>query len=111
MSIKWKEMVAGATLSGAATQVFITPALSSETIQQATVYNPTGAPVTFSLYKVPAGLAVDNSTLICTRSIPAGQCVQANEAINHKLQAGTALWALGTGLTLNISGVEYVPVT
>lgn len=109
MAIAWREMVAGATLTGSATSLYTTPALTAATIQAATIYNSTGAPITVLIYKVPSGKAADITTLISTRSVPAGATVIANEALNHKLQAATQLFATGSGLTLNISGVEYVP--
>lgn len=111
MSMKWREIIAGATLTGAPVSLFTAPDLTYETIQQATIYNPTGAPVTFSLYKVPTGLTPIAATLICTRAVAAGTTVTANEAINHKLEPGTQLFASGLALTLNVSGVEYVPTT
>jgi hypothetical protein len=111
MAMKWREIISGATLSAAPVSLFTAPTLTYETIQQATVYNPTGAPITFALYKVPTGLTPVAGTLICTRSVAAGQCIQANEAINHKLEPGTQLFASGLALTLNVSGVEYVPGT
>ena len=64
--------------------------------------------MTINLYKVPSGLAADATTKICTRIVPAGAVVMLNEAINHKLEGGTQLFADGLALTLNISGVEYV---
>lgn len=109
MSVTWKELIKGASLTSGPVSQYTAPPLTSATVQQATVYNPTGGALTFSLFKVPAGLAADATTLICTRVVPAGQCVQANEAINHKAQAGTQLFAQGAGLTLNVSGVEYIP--
>lgn len=109
MSIVWREMVAGATLTASAVSLYTASALTSATIQAATMNNPTGSPVTVNIYKVPAGMAADATTLICTRSVPAGAVVQANEAINHKLQTGTQIFASGLALTLNISGVEYIP--
>lgn len=109
MSIIWREMVVGAALNATIDPFYIAPSITSASIQAVSVYNPTGAPLTFSLYKVPNGSAAGNATLICTRSVPAGSLVMANEAINHKLQPGTQLYASGNGLTMNISGVEYVP--
>jgi hypothetical protein len=109
MAITWKEMVKAATLTGTSVSLYTAPALASGTIQAATVYNSTGAAIQVNIYKVPPGLAADATTMICTRSVPAGAVVQANEAINHKLQSGTQIFASGAGLTLNVSGVEYVP--
>lgn len=108
MSIAWKELVKAATLTGAPISQYTCPGNTAATIQQATVNNPTGAPVQVNLYKVPSGLAADATTKIATRLVPAGAVVTLNEALNHKLQGGTQLFADGLATTLNISGVEYV---
>lgn len=109
MSIKFKEMVAGQTLTAAAVSYYAAPTLTSATIQAATVYNPTGAPVTVLIYKVPSGGSANASTLISTRAIPAGASLTPIEAINHKLEPGTQIFATGLALTLNVSGIEYIP--
>lgn len=109
MAVKFKEMVKGATLTGAAASLYTSPVLTAASIQAATCYNPTAGAITLSIYKVPAGSAADSSTLICTRSVPAATTMQPVELINHKLEAGTAIYAVGASLTLNISGVEYIP--
>lgn len=109
MSIAWREMIKGATLTGSPVALYTAPGLAMAAIQAATVNNPTGGALTFDLYKVATGLAADATTKICSRSVPAGAVVQAIESINHKLAPGTQLFAAGAGLTLNISGVEYIP--
>lgn len=108
MAITWKEMVNGVTLTGSAVAYYTTPALNAATIQAATAYNPTGGALVVNFYKVPAARAADATTLICTRSIPAGSTITLNETLNHKLQAATQIFASGAGLTLVVSGVEYV---
>ena len=108
MAIAWKEMVNGVALTGAPATYYTTPVITAATIQAATIYNPTGGALTVNFYKVPTARAADATTLICTRSIPAGATVTLNETINHKLQAGTQIFASGNGMTLIVSGVEYV---
>ena len=107
MSITWREMVDGA-ITGSAVTYYTTPVATAATIQAATAYNPTGAPVTVIVYKVPVSRAADATTLICTRVVPAGASVMLNETINHKLEGGTQIFASGAGCTLTISGVQYV---
>jgi len=109
MSVTWKEMVKGSTLTATPTTQYTSPVLASAAIQAISVNNPTGGALTFDLYKVPPGMSSDQTTKICSRSIPAGAVTQPVEAINHKLSPGTQLFAAGVGLTLNISGVEYIP--
>lgn len=107
MAIAWREMVASA-ITGVATSYYTTPAATSATIQAATAYNPTGAPVTVIVYKVPVTRSADATTLICTRIVPAGATVMLNETLNHKLEAATQIFAVGAGCTLTVSGVQYV---
>lgn len=109
MSIVWKELINGQILTGSPAAYYTAGALVSATIQAATIFNPTGGALTVSFYKVPTGRAADASTIICVRVVPSGASVQLNEAINHKLQAGTQIFASGTGMTLAVSGVEYIP--
>lgn len=109
MAITWREMVNGQAMTGVAVSYYTTPALNSATIQAATVYNPTGGALTVNFYKVPPARAADATTLVCSRSVPAGATVPLNETINHKLQAGTQIFATGNGMTLFVSGVEYLP--
>jgi hypothetical protein len=109
MSIKYKEMVRATSLTGTPTSLYAAPSLASAAIHAATAYNPTAGALTVDLYKVPAGLAADATTKIGTRTIPAGALIQIHEAINHKLESGTQIFAAGAGLTLNVSGVEYIP--
>lgn len=109
MAITWREMVNGAAMTGSAVSYYVTPTLNTATIQAATVYNPTAGALTVNFYKVPVSRSADATTLICTRSVPSGATVALNETINHKLQAGTQLFATGNGMTLFVSGVEYIP--
>lgn len=109
MAVTFKEMVSAQTLTAAAVSYYTAPALTSASIQAATVFNPTGAAVAVTIYKVPAAGAANASTTICTRSVPAGATIQPNELINHKLEPGSQIFALGLALTMNISGVEYIP--
>lgn len=109
MAVNFKEMVTGATLTGSAVSYYTAPSLTSGSIQAATAYNPTGSPVTILVYKVPSAGAAGSPNLVCSRAVPAGATVMLNELINHKLAPGSGIYASGLALTMNISGVEYVP--
>ncbi|WP_242176577.1 hypothetical protein [Pseudomonas sp. MONT-RG-20F-20-E-7-02] len=109
MSIKYRELITGATLTGTASSLYVAPPLTSAVIHAVSIFNPTASPITFDLYKVTAGLTAGSPTKISSRIVPPGAVVTSNEAINHKMEAGTQLAATGAGLTLNVSGVEYIP--
>lgn len=109
MSVAFKEMIKGQALTGTPTAYYAAPTGTSATIQAATVSNATGGVVTVDLYKVPPAGAAAGTNKIATRSVPAGQTLTLNDAINHKLEPGSQLFAAGNGLGLTVSGVEYVP--
>lgn len=109
MALKFKEMITGATLTGSAVALYTSPALTAASVQAATCYNPTASVVILQVFKVPVSGSATSATLICSRNVPSGVSVMVNELINHKLEAGTSIFALGAALTLNVSGVEYVP--
>lgn len=107
--ITYKEMVVGQTLTASAVVYYTAPANTAATIHAATVNNPTVAAVVVNLYKVPAAGTAGGPNKIATRTVPAGQTVTLFDALNHKLQPGTQIYADGLGLGLNVSGVEYIP--
>jgi hypothetical protein len=109
MTTKYREMVAGATLTGAATLYYTTPGGTYSAIHACSVTNPTGGVVTVNIYKVPASLTAGAPTKIASKSVPAGATIAVPETINHKLEPGSQIFADGNSCTLNVSGVEYVP--
>lgn len=108
MAVKWVEMASAVTLTDVEMTQYTAPVGTSATIQAVSVYNPTALPVTFVLYRVRADRPVEDAARICSRSVPAGTLIQGHEAINHKLEPGSRIMAVGLGLMLNVSGVEYV---
>ncbi|HBO4891279.1 TPA: hypothetical protein VDV44_001499 [Pseudomonas aeruginosa] len=109
MSLTYSEMIRGQLLTATPTSYYSAPTNASASIQAVTANNPTGAAVVVDLYKVPSGSAADGTTKIASRTVPAGTTVTLFDALNHKLQSGTALFAAGNGCGLNVSGVEYIP--
>lgn len=109
MSITYREMIRAQLLTGSAVAYYTTPTGTAASIQAVTVNNPTAGAVVVNLYKVPSGSAADGSTKIATRTVPAGTTVTLFDALNHKLQATTQLYADGNGLGLTVSGIEYIP--
>jgi hypothetical protein len=108
MTTTYKEMVKGATLTGAASSLYTAPASTSASIQAASANNPTGGAVTLNVYKVPSGRAADATTRIAAKTIVAGATGQFPELVNHKLESGTQIFADGNGCSISISGIEYV---
>lgn len=109
MTTKYREMVAGQTLTGSAASYYTAPTSTYGAIHAASVCNPTGAVVTVNIYKVPTGGAAGSPTKIASKAVSAGATIAVPEVINHKLEPGTQLYADGLACTLNISGIEYVP--
>lgn len=107
--IKYREMVQGVTLTATAASVYTAPANTSATIQAATASNTTGAAVQVDLHKVPVAGSATAANKIATRIVPAGKTVTLFDALNHKLEPGTQLFAVGLDCGLSVSGVEYIP--
>lgn len=109
MTTKYREMVAGQTLTGAAASYYTTPVGTYGAIHAGSICNPTGAVVTVSIYKVPSGGSAASPTKIASKSVAAGATIAVPEVVNHKMEPGTQLFADGLACTLNISGIEYIP--
>lgn len=108
MATTYKEMIKAVTLTGTAASYYTAPTLTSASIHAASANNPTGAPVTINVYKVPLTTTAGPTTRIASKVAPAGLPVHFPELVNHKLEPGTQLYADGLGCSLNVSGIEYV---
>jgi hypothetical protein len=108
MTTTYKEMVKGATLTGAASSLYTAATATSASIQAASANNPTGGVVTLNVYKVPAGRSADATTRIASKNVGIGATAQFPELVNHKLEPGTQIYADGNGCSISISGIEYV---
>lgn len=109
MTTKYREMVAGQTLTGSAVLYYTTPGGTYGAIHAASICNPTGAVVTVNIYKVPSGGSAGSATKIASKIVGAGATIAVPEVVNHKTEPSTQLFADGLACTLNISGIEYVP--
>jgi hypothetical protein len=108
MTTTYKEMVKGATLTGAASSLYTAPTATSASIQAASANNPTGGVVTLNVYKVPTSRSADGTTKIASKNVAAGATAQFPELVNHKLEPGTQIYADGNGCSISVSGIEYV---
>jgi hypothetical protein len=109
MTTKYREMVAGQTLTGSAVAYYTTPTSTYGAVHAVSVSNPTGSPVTVNIYKVPNGGTAGSPTKIGSKVVGAGVTISIPEVINHKLEPGTQIFADGLACTLNVSGIEYLP--
>lgn len=109
MTTKYKEMVKAVTLTGTATSQYTAPSATYASIHAASANNPTGGAVTLNVYKVPTGSVADGTTKITSKTIAAGRTGQLPDLVNHKLEPGTQIYADGSGCSLNVSGIEYIP--
>jgi len=107
--IIYAELVSGRTLTATAATYYTAPTYTQAAIHACSATNPTGAPVTVNLYRVPLGGSAGFQTKIATRVIAAGATSSLIDAINHKLAPGSQIFADGLGCSLNISGIEYIP--
>lgn len=112
-SLSYKTLVKGTALTGSAASIYTAPALTSAAIQAVSVSNPTAGAVSLKLHLVPVAGSATDGNLIATKSIPAAVAGVAtvkpiSEAVNHKLEPGMQLYASGNGMSITISGAEYV---
>lgn len=105
--ITWKTL-GQQVLTGTATLVYSVPANTQAALHAASVWNPTGAPVTVDLFLVPAGGTAIDGTHIDRQVIPAASASTMFNAINQKVSPGAAIYALGLGVTLTLGGAESV---
>lgn len=105
--ITWK-MLGQQVLTGAAALVYTAPSATAATVTAASVWNPTGAPVTVDLFLVPSGGTAIDGTHIDRQVIPAASASTMFNAINQKVAPGAAIFALGLGVTLTLGGAESV---
>lgn len=108
MTVTYKGLVQGASLTGPGAAVYTAPAATSANISAVSVSNPTAGVVALSMHIVPAGGTATNLNRIALKNIAAGAVVPVSEAVNHKLEPGEQLYASGAGLGLTVSGTEYV---
>lgn len=111
MATTYRELIASASLTATVTTYYTAPALTAAAIHAASVSNGTATPVVVNLYKVAVAGTPANPQLIASRTVPANSVLTLHDAINHKLEAGSQLYASGLGCGLNVSGVEYVKET
>ena len=109
--IRYKELVSGQPLTATSAAYYAAPTGTSTAIHAVSVTNTTGAAVVVNLYRVPSGGAASNSNILASRTIAPNATVSMPDATNHKLAAGSSLFADGLGCALNVSGVEYIPGT
>lgn len=108
MATTYKELIKAVTLTASPASYYTAVDKTSASIHAASANNPTGAPVTINVYKVPLATTAGAATRIASKTVPAGSTGQFPELVNHKLEPGTQLYADGLGCSLNVSGVEYV---
>lgn len=95
-------LTAAATVQGAAV-----PSLTKRLIRAATICNPTAAPVAASVYFVPSGGAAGtDNVMISARTISPGESYPCPELVNHGLNAGGTVQALGNGLTFKHAATD-----
>lgn len=97
-------LTAAAVVQGAAV-----PSLTTRVLKAATIANPTGSPISATVYLVPSGGAAGaGNVLISGRSIAAGESYPCPELINQGVNAGGSVQALGAGLVFKYTATDFV---
>lgn len=103
--ITWKQLCQ-TVLTATAANIYQPAGAAVASIHQATLWNPTAAAVVVKFYILPsAGTAGDGNTVFSV-SVGATSAVDVPQLVNHKIPNGSSLFAVGSGVTLTVSGVE-----
>jgi len=109
MTTTAKRLVPGSVLTGSAATYYTAPASTRAVIKSASIVNTTAGAIAATVYIVPAaGTAAAANTLISGLNVAAGATYSCPELINHTLGPGDFIQAMGSGLTLVVSGAEIV---
>ena len=109
MTTTAKRLVYGAVMTGSAAVYYTAGATTKAVIKSATITNTTAGAVPATVHIVPvAGTAGAATAAISLRSVAANETYNCPELVNQVIEAGGMVQALGSGLTLMMSGVEIV---
>jgi hypothetical protein len=102
-------LVSGQVLTGSAAKYAQANAGKRVTIKSASITNTTASVVAVTVYRVASGGSVSaGNTIISARNVAPNETYQCPELINKVLQEGDSIWAVGAGLSLDVSGAESV---
>lgn len=109
MSTSAKRLVPGSILGAAAATYYTAGANTKAVIKSGSVVNTTAGAISVTVYLVTgAGAPTAAAALISDRPVAAGETYTCPELVNHVLNAGDTIQALGNGLTFAVSGAEIV---
>lgn len=111
MAVQWKELVAGATLTGSLASIYESAGATYTAIHAASINNPTNAVVQVDIHIVPAGGSAGPANRVAVKNVLPETTGQAPELVNHKLEPGARIFAVGNGAFITISGATSVPNT
>lgn len=109
MALSIKRLVPGSILTGSAATYYTCPSSKYAILKSLTVANSTASAVSVSLYLVPDGATASAAYLIRPpRLVDVNESYTCPEAVNQVLEGGGTIQAVGSGLTLIVSGAEGV---
>lgn len=111
MSVQWRELVAGAELTNTLASIYESAGATYTAIHAASINNPTNAVVAVGIHIVPAGGIAGPANRIALKNVLAESTGQVPEIVNHKLEPGARIYAVGEGAFITISGATNVPNT
>lgn len=101
-----KRLAEGTALTGTSATVYTAPSKTTTTLKAVTVYNSTAGAVIVEINLVANGGAATTTNRITRRSIAVDESYRCLEAVDQVLAAGGTLRALGSGLSITVSGIE-----
>ena len=103
-----KRIIQGATLTGSAATYYTVAPNTTTVIKKLPIVNTTAGAVNCTIYLIPnGGTAGSTNTITSARSIAAGETWSCPDAENMVMTAGGQIQALGVGLTIMGSAVEF----
>lgn len=100
--------ITDSTLTGSAVALYTAPASTRTLIRSAVLCNSTGGSVSASVWLAPAGEAPGAGNVVLSAVAVASNASRVcPELVDQVLEPGGVLYALGAGLTLVASGIEY----
>lgn len=101
-------LVKGALLTATPSAPLYTSPVNTRTvIKAATLSNTTAGSISAQVWLVNVGSnANDQTRVIAATAVAAGAAYTCPELINHVLEAGGQIFAIGAGLGFTVSGVE-----
>jgi len=105
MASNWIQLCQAVLGASAASVYGPVPVNTQIAVHAAQAYNPGATPVVVDVFIVPTSGTAADATHVDRVQVSAGAAQPVAGLINQKLTPGMSLFAVGTGVTLTVSGI------